>query len=178
MGEVTAAKVWDGSQWMTVTDLVGPPGPQGPAGLGTQPSGAAGGALTGNYPNPGISKVAAGGMIAVQRIWGQSNTYGTILTGESFKVDAAKTIPLAISYTPTVPVWWEVECSIGILQKLDAAYHYAYLILSMSPADADGQNARQMIEMQHAHGDRGRKGCRSLIANTSISVIKIASLMT
>jgi hypothetical protein len=146
---VTILKVWDGVGWIDVDTVAGPPGPQGPEGVGSRPNGPAGGALAGTYPNPAIPLEKSGGLIEVQRKWGQNPAYRSIVNGANFTVDAAGTDPLQISCTPAVDAWWDVDCSIGIIYKTDAAYHYGYLVISLSPADMDGLQDVQSIESQH-----------------------------
>jgi len=87
----------------------------------------------------------------VQRRWGLNNAYKTISSGQDFTVDAAGTQKLQISYTPAIPVWWEVNCAVGIIQKLDAAYHYAYLQLVLSQNDSEvAFQTRGAIDTQHS----------------------------
>jgi hypothetical protein len=57
---------------------------------------------------------------------------------------------IAISYTPSVNVWWDVEACIGILQKLDAAYHYAYANIWLNVNDAQARGRAQCIWTQHS----------------------------
>jgi hypothetical protein len=145
---MTLLRVWDGVGWSLVDKVNGPVGPQGPEGVGSRPNGNAGGALTGIYPNPAIALEKSGGLIEVQRKWGENAAYRAIANSANFTVNPAGD-PLQISCTPAVDAWWDVDCSIGIIHKLDAAYHYGYVILTLSPADADGQNQVQSIETQH-----------------------------
>jgi hypothetical protein len=147
---MTQLRVWDGSGWINVDKVQGPTGPQGPEGVGSRPNGLAGGVLAGTYPSPAIALEKSGGLIEVQRKWGQNAAYRSIASGDNFTVDAAGSDPLRISCTPAVDAWWDVDCSVGILWKTDANYHYAYLIMSLSPSDMDGQTDVQSIETQHS----------------------------
>ena len=89
--------------------------------------------------------------MAVQRMWGEGLTaYQPIASGADFFADPANTKRMEISYTPTVPVWWEVEFNIGLLRKVDAAYHYGYALMVLNTTDADGLQVRGAIETQHS----------------------------
>lgn len=145
---MSIAKFWDGTTWQAISNMPGPQGPPGPQATGSIPGGPAGGGLVGTYPDPYVLPSSVGGLLAVQRAWGLENAYKAISSGQPFTVNAAGGW-LQIFYTPTVECYWEVNASIGILQKTDAAYHYSYAILRCSPADADGFGDARSIEMQH-----------------------------
>ena len=57
---------------------------------------------------------------------------------------------MQIGYTPPVNAWWEVTGNMAIVQKLDAAYSYAYGGITISPADADGYATAQQLITQHS----------------------------
>jgi len=106
--------------------------------------------LTGTYPNPGVDKQKVGGLLAVQRIFGSNPAYATIVNGQKFFCNAAKTVPLQVAYTPPVDCWWETELLVGIMNKTDAAYHPAFVNIYCTPADADGRTQVWMTETQHS----------------------------
>lgn len=56
---------------------------------------------------------------------------------------------LGLSYTPPVNAWWEVTLNVGLLHKLDAAYHYGVVWLNLAPADVDGVANAMNYESQH-----------------------------
>jgi hypothetical protein len=58
-------------------------------------------------------------------------------------------VPLAITYTPPINVWWEVTANCGIISKVDSAYNYIYLLCNLSVADADGITYVRSISTQH-----------------------------
>lgn len=80
---------------------------------------------------------------------------------------------MRLSYTPPVDVWWEVIGHIGIVQKNDAAYHYAYGLITLTPSDVDGINQAHSLETQRSDvmqfGFRSMNRLFKLAANTSYS---------
>jgi hypothetical protein len=91
-----------------------------------------------------------GTLLDVQRITGNSAAYKVITTGQRLTINANGIPDLALSYTPPVNAWWEVDLLLGLLNKTDAAYHYAQCILQCQPNDADGVSTYQSYIMQHA----------------------------
>lgn len=74
-------------------------------------------------------------------------------TGYVALTTSGQNIPNLVSIqiaTGDAEVYWEVECMASILQKLDAAYHYAYLQVTMDKADLDGIQQGASIETQHS----------------------------
>ena len=126
----------EGVIWID-TDAVAPIPAQGPIG----PAGPQG--VKGDKGDPGS-------MIDAQRKVGTGSGYQAIGSGETIYLGPGAVNPMRLSFTPAVNCWWEVEATVGILQKLDAAYHYAYVYLLLNPADADGQTEFRMIETQHS----------------------------
>ena len=94
-----------------------------------------------------------GTLLDVQRITGNSAAYKVITTGQRLTINANGIPDLALSYTPPVNAWWEVDLLLGLLNKTDAAYHYAQCILQCQPNDADGVSTYQSYIMRAA-------GCR------------------
>lgn len=117
---MTTVKHWDGAAWVPS----GPPGPPGPAGVGD--------------------------LLAIQREWGRNDNYVGHANGETVYCDAAKTIPLRVTYTPPVDAWWCVSGSLNLVQKMDTAYGYLWANLELAPADADGLLNSYAYEYQHA----------------------------
>jgi hypothetical protein len=93
----------------------------------------------------------AGGMLNTQRLIGSGSGYRAVPgTGGQVYADTAGVVPMRLSYTPPVNCWWEVHGNMGTIQKLDAAYHYGYMDLILTPADADGYDRTEQIEEQHS----------------------------
>lgn len=93
-------------------------------------------------------------IIDTQYLEGAQAAYSGSLSGSStnyLKYDATNNLEL--QYTPPIDVWWEVTLRISILQKLDAAYHYAYGMIELSPAPVSGTSIRHSIITQHASVD-------------------------
>lgn len=58
---------------------------------------------------------------------------------------------MQISITPTVNAWWDVAGSVGLVQKIDAAYHYLVAGLAIDKADALGDNSGSIhYQTQHS----------------------------
>ena len=113
--------------YLTVTRVgSGAAGPQGPPG----PGGAA----------ANVQRKA--GTLAGYVTVAYNNNAGTIDDGSGGRMQ--------IVYTPSVPCWWEVTAQAGNVQKLDAAYHYLYGWIMLTPADQDGIFQAYHIVMQHA----------------------------
>ncbi len=82
---------------------------------------------------------------------GTQAAYSGSLNGAStnyLKYDATNNLELL--YTPPIDAWWEVTLRISLLQKLDAAYHYAYGMIELSPAPVTGTAVRHSIIVQHS----------------------------
>jgi len=164
-------KVWDGTQWASIRKKPGPPGPQGPVASAVTPAGPAGGALLENYPNPVVRRDVAGTLLAVQRDICVDNNWVVIANGAFFMRSGST--PLQITYTPDVDCWWAVDAFVGGIAKDDAAYHYSYLSLNISPNDVDGFDFRQVIYTQHnqvqTYGEREIRHIFNLAAGTTYS---------
>lgn len=145
-----ALKLWNGAQWVTPPTRPGPPGPVGPAASDLSLAGEASGDLRGSYPNPRVRREKAGTLLGVQvdRCAGVETNYIAVDSGDYFL--KAGVTRLEITFTARVATWWEVVGVIGSLHKIDAAYHYSYLFPTLTPADANAVNARQVIGTQHS----------------------------
>ena len=92
-------------------------------------------------PGPGS------GAYSVQRTW---NGYPGA-SNESYTPTFTTTqIPLSLSITPSVPVWWEVKGKLGLVTKVDANYNYAIAMLVLNPVDQDGIGATDHYITQHS----------------------------
>lgn len=122
---MTVAKFWNGASWQTITAIQGPPGPAGPVG--------------------------PGGLLVVQSIFGAAGSYSADIQGNvSNNVSIDGSTLMRLQYTPAVNCWWEVYMHMGLVQKKDAAYNYAYGQVLLTPADADGISAFSDVDTQHS----------------------------
>jgi hypothetical protein len=117
---------------------------------------------------------AKGRLIDVRHMFGQNNAYSVHTAGAVY-ADAAHTIPMALSYTPPIDVWWEVDGTIGIIDCTAAAYNYAYGYLQLSPADADsvatgGQQVATQRTDVNKFGNRSPSYTYKLVAGTAYTV--------
>jgi hypothetical protein len=135
------------TEWATGPE--GPPGPQGPPGLG----------------------------MSVQRKWGVGNFYRTLTSGEIPLTNGAldpTDREMVLIVTPEVDSWWEVTGFVGLVQKLDYAYHYAYFTMRISPGDYAGLGEVQAIHSQHSdvqtYGNYKITRIFQLVAGTTYTV--------
>lgn len=94
--------------------------------------------------------LAPGSILNTQRIAGQNNGTKSITTNQQFTVDAAGTIPLALSYTPPVDAWLEAYFFCGQFSAATAAYALGYHQVRIAPVDVDGRGAGIASETQHS----------------------------
>jgi hypothetical protein len=149
---VGALKLWDGSAWRTAPSGVGPQGPPGDPSTDYSPRGVAGGGLADMYPNPSINRSVAGTLLNSQSLRGVAGgTWSAIANNYLLSTSGAQNAAplLQLVYVPPVDAWWTVNCK-SWFNKTDAAYHYGYLCLALSPADQDGLSVVRLIEMQHS----------------------------
>jgi hypothetical protein len=135
-------KVWDGTQWVAISKQAGPQGAVGAVATILTPAGPAGGDLQGRYPDPEVKRVKAGTLLDVQRDVSSlaANWYNAPASGGNFEP--------SLTYTPEVNAWWDVHAQVA-LNKQDAAYHYSYLFLILSPSDMDGYSSGGVIHTQN-----------------------------
>jgi hypothetical protein len=57
---------------------------------------------------------------------------------------------MALSITPSVPMWWEVNGDIGLVQKMDAVYNYGLLTVQLSTPDQDNVSQAMHYISQHS----------------------------
>lgn len=71
---------------------------------------------------------------------------GAVLLGTAVYATAnlSASVPMVMTYTPPVNVWWEVNSWL-YLTKEDAVYGYAYNRMVISPADVDGRTSTDAI---------------------------------
>lgn len=90
--------------------------------------------------------------------------------------DTAKTLPLALTYTPTQNAWWEIDINISNFQTTTAAWNYAWVYQECSPAPVNPQVSLKycVIAWGHSTGDTsvGRVASHlwRLAANTTYTV--------
>ena len=83
------------------------------------------------------------------RMDGEYNGYSAFASGTNITVNAAQNKALQWNINLPVDLWVEVTFSIGVVQKLDAAYHYAIFSTMVSGAVAIG-TPHQILRTQHA----------------------------
>jgi len=133
----------------------GPTGPQGPTGAtGSQgPAGATGAQGPQGPAGPTGPTGPPGLLLGAQQQQGVYDNYiGPFSpTGENqVWCDAGGTIPLQVAFTPSVIAWWDVNLNMGLVAKMDAAYHYFQAAIKLVPADVDGRSYAYHYATQHA----------------------------
>src|SRR4051812_4396578 len=99
-----------------------------------------------------LESIKPGQEIDFKRINGAEDAYSSSFTTAFIPIadrTGAGSINMRLTYTPPVDCWWEINGNIGIVQKIDAAYHYAYGTLQLAPADVDGISRAMQIAMQN-----------------------------
>lgn len=94
--------------------------------------------------------MAPGSMLGIQRDYGETNSFLNIVAGGYFSATSVRQLSLA--FTPTVDCWWEVRGQVGMLYKVDAAYHYGVAYLELSVADADGDSSGSFSNLTQHNG--------------------------
>lgn len=95
----------------------------------------------------------APGILAADRVLGVYNGYLGPFSPTSENAiwrDAAGTLPLRLTITPAVDCWWDTSMNMGLVQKLDAVYHYGQIALKLAPVDVDGESYAYHYITQHA----------------------------
>lgn len=86
-----------------------------------------------------------------QRVDGVTAAYLAVTNQQAYRATSSGP---NIGFTVNLPVdsWADVRAVTGILQKTDAAYHYAFtnLWLTTAASDVDGQNRAHTIQTQHS----------------------------
>lgn len=91
----------------------------------------------------------AGSIVSTQRKLGGAESYVAVNYNNSATVGDGAGGLMQLTITPTQPVWWEVHAHIGIMQKLDVAYHYIYVTVLLTPGDQDAVAAARGIGIQY-----------------------------
>jgi hypothetical protein len=100
-----------------------------------------------------ISDEGPGRIIDIRRINGAAEVYSGQFSGSYSPIQdraGAGALYMQLAYTPPVDVWWDVNGNIGIVQKIDANYHYSYGMLVLSPVDVDGMSQARQLITQHS----------------------------
>jgi hypothetical protein len=114
-----------------------------------------------------------GGSPMTYRQEGENNGYVNFATGTNITVNAAQNKALQWNLSSPVDIWAEYEFSLGIVQKVDAAYHYAVFNAVVSGTPVLGTPAA-VIRTQHASVNVYEQyivhGIIGLSANTSYAI--------
>jgi len=137
---MTTAKVWDGAGWVTVA-----------GGISQAAFDAQNARITALEAKPSYP-------LDVQQICGYTSAYrtdfaGTVTWHVLERGAATGTDFLRLQITPSVDCWWDTIHQNGLVRKQDAAYHYVYCGMRLTPADADGQTQAVATSTQHSTVD-------------------------
>jgi microcystin-dependent protein len=91
-----------------------------------------------------------GTILNTQSIAGNAEQYNAVAYNNSTAIPRGAGGLMQLTYTPTVPCWWEVTIGCGIVQKTDAAYHYMYRYIYVTPSDQDNQSTAYQLITQHS----------------------------
>jgi hypothetical protein len=96
----------------------------------------------GDKGDPGASVFTS-----TQRMVGAYGGYAALPVGD---VTNGAGQVMALSITPSVPMWWEVNGDMGLVQKMDAVYNYGLFSVALAPADQDGVSSAMHYISQHS----------------------------
>lgn len=133
---MTIAKVWNGTAWEAI----------------------AGGVSQAQFDalNTRVTTVESTRIIATQHVHGTAGNYSEQITTTAFVnlmadgVGVAGTVPIGFTFTPSVNCFWQTDLLVGVVQKMDSAYHATYVRAVLSPVDERGVNVANFILTQHA----------------------------
>lgn len=91
-----------------------------------------------NRIEEGIADANQGAIMDTQLLEGANDGYQSFVGGAQVNILADTVNLLQLQYTPPVDAWWEVSLQVGLVQKVDAAYHQAYAGVLVTPAPASG----------------------------------------
>lgn len=94
-----------------------------------------------------LTRFNQGHIFDTQRIIGSNNNYVSVVDGA---IMSNGSVTLNMALRPDAACWWEVYLMVGIVAKMDAAYHSGEVYFILSPADAGGSSRARATFTQHS----------------------------